>query len=139
MNDEMVLVVRLRVEKSMRNVLRDNLIELFERIKDEGTFVSATMQVLVNAVPVNVKYYFTPPRAYRLGSLRSREYQSRSKAGTIAIKVIRATNDFHGALHAPTRRRLRKWGNENEEQPADKCEPIPNFIQIIHSQMTTGF
>jgi quinol monooxygenase YgiN len=43
MNDQMVLIVRLGVEKSVRNVVRDNLIELFERIKDESTFVKATL------------------------------------------------------------------------------------------------
>jgi hypothetical protein len=42
MNDEMVLVVRLRVEKTARNVLRDHLIELFGQINDEGTFGSGT-------------------------------------------------------------------------------------------------
>jgi hypothetical protein len=39
---EMVLVVRLRVE-SARKLLRDHLIELFGRNKDEDTFVSATV------------------------------------------------------------------------------------------------
>jgi len=39
---EMVLVVRLRVE-SARKLLRDHLIELFGRSKDEDTFVSANV------------------------------------------------------------------------------------------------
>jgi len=43
MNDQIVLIVRLRVEKNARNVIRDSLIELFGRIRDEDNFVSAIL------------------------------------------------------------------------------------------------
>ena len=43
MNGQIVLIVKLRVEKNARSVVRDSLIELFGLIRDEDNFVSATL------------------------------------------------------------------------------------------------
>ncbi len=43
MNEQIILIVRLRVEENARNLLRENLVELFALIKDENTFLSASL------------------------------------------------------------------------------------------------
>lgn len=90
MNEEMVLVVRLRVEKSARNVLRDHLIELFDRIGDEDTFISATvMEDIQDPEQLLVYEVWRETLESFLANQMSKPYRSKYEKLILDLKVER--------------------------------------------------
>jgi len=90
MNDEMVLIVRLRVEKSMRNVVRDSLLELFAWSKDERTFVSATvLEDIEDSEQLLVCEVWRETRESFLANQMSKPYRSNYEKMLVELRVER--------------------------------------------------
>ncbi len=93
MDNSIVLIVSLRVEPSQRNHLRDTLIQLFDLIRREETFVTATLHDdLEDDRHLLVYEVWRETRESFLASQLSKPYRANYEKQLLELNVERTGN-----------------------------------------------
>jgi quinol monooxygenase YgiN len=90
MSDQVALIVKLRVPENGRNLLRESLIQLFGIMKDEPTFLTATLHDDLDDPGLLVVYEtWQETRESFLANQMSKPYRSEYEKSIVNLHVER--------------------------------------------------